>query len=124
LRLGAAVGGDAFRGELADQSRIDGGYAQDGKHPDDDRHAPARRAGFVNVIVNRIIIQGVSVHRPVGMDVANKVSFRMGAVSGIGRAIAVIAIIRCRFGWRDERGLESERHRGRHHHDGNASTES
>jgi len=72
-----------------------------------------------------IIVHSVPVHRPVGVGVGNEVSFQLGAVRGIGRALLVeVIVFRCGLGWRDERRLESECHRRRHHHDGNASTES
>jgi len=40
-----------------------------------------------------IIVHSVTVHCPVGMDVGNEVSFRMGAISGIGRALLVEVIV-------------------------------
>ena len=67
-----------------------------------------------------IIVHGVPVHRAVGMRVGDEMRLRMGADRGIERVVVVF--VRSGFGRRNERCLNSERHRRCHHYDGNAPT--
>jgi hypothetical protein len=105
VRLGAAMRGHAFDRELADQDFFNGAGTQAGQNPNHNGHAPARRAGLPDMVVQFVVVHGVPVNGAVGMDMGHNMRFRMRAVRLIGcvLVVRVVDLARRAFRSRDER---------------------